>query len=125
MSTAEAIQSIPTGTWKSDSTHSSVEFAVRHNALTPFRGGFRDYEATLVDGKLTGTTKVESITTEDETLTGHLLSPEFFDAERYPEIRFEADEIQVDGSRVIAPGRLTLKGVTKPVELRGELAGPI
>jgi polyisoprenoid-binding protein YceI len=125
MSITEAVQSIPTGTWKSDATHSSVEFAVRHNALTPFRGGFRDFVATLTDGRLVGTAKVESITTEDENLTGHLLSPEFFDAERYPEIRFESDRIEVEGSRVTAAGELTLKGVTKPIELHGELAGPI
>src|SRR5206468_2273718 len=60
-----------------------------------------------------------------ENLTGHLLSPEFFDAERNPELRFESKELRTEGNRVTIDGDLTLKGVTKPVELRGELAGPI
>lgn len=125
MSIAEAVQSIPTGTWQADPTHSSVEFSVIHNGLTPFRGGFENFEATLVDGRLTGVATVESITTEDENLTGHLLSPEFFDAERNPELRFESKTIETNDGEVTVDGEITLKGVTKPVELRGRVAGPV
>jgi polyisoprenoid-binding protein YceI len=125
MSVTEAVQSVPTGTWKSDSTHSSVSFSVRHNGLTPFRGGFGEFEATLTDGRLVGAAKVESVTTEDESLTAHLLSPEFFDADRHPDLRFESQAIRVDRVQVVVPGELTLKGVTQPVELRGEIAGPV
>jgi polyisoprenoid-binding protein YceI len=121
----EAVESIPTGTWRSDSTHSSIAFSVLHNGLTPFRGGFTKFEAALANGRLVGTASVESITTEDENLTGHLLSPEFFDAERHPVLRFESTEIRREGNAVAIPGELTLKGVTKPVELRGEIAGPV
>jgi polyisoprenoid-binding protein YceI len=123
--TIEAVESIPTGTWRSDSTHSSIGFSVLHNGLTPFRGGFGSFEATLEDGTLVGTAAVESITTEDENLTGHLLSPEFFDAARHPVLRFESSEVRGDGDVVVVPGELTLKGVTEPVELRGELTGPV
>jgi polyisoprenoid-binding protein YceI len=98
---------------------------VLYNGLTPFRGGFTEFEASLEDGELSGTAKVDSITTEDENLTGHLLSPEFFDAERNPALRFVSREIRRDGSTVVIDGELTLKGLTRPVELRGELAGPI
>jgi polyisoprenoid-binding protein YceI len=125
MSIAEVVQSIPTGTWTSDSTHSSIEFSVLHNGLTPFRGGFEEFEALLVDGRLTGVAKVASITTEDANLTGHLLSPDFFDAERNPELRFEAKEVRLDGAAVTVEGELTLKGATQPVELRGRVAGPV
>lgn len=125
MSITEAVQSIPTGTWKSDPTHSSVEFSVVHNGLTPFRGGFDEFEASLVDGRLTGVAKVESVTTEDENLTGHLLSPDFFDAERHPELRFESNTIETSDGEVTVAGALTLKGATKPVELRGRIAGPV
>ena len=100
MSIAEQIQTVPTGAWTSDPKHSSVQFSVLHNGLTPFRGGFDEFEATLTDGRLVGIAKVESITTEDANLTGHLLSPEFFDAERNPELRFESKEIRTDGNRV-------------------------
>src|SRR5436190_20672889 len=122
---AEAVQSVPAGTWTSDPKHSSVQFSVVHNGLTPFRGGFEDFAATLKDGKLVGTAQVESITTEDENLTGHLLSPEFFDAQRHPDLRFESREIRRDGDAIVVEGDLTLKGVTKAVELRGDVAGPI
>ena len=125
MSITEAVETTPAGTWRSDSTHSSVGFSVLYNGLTPFRGGFTAFEATLEDGKLVGTASVESITTEDENLTGHLLSPEFFDAERNPKLRFESTEIRRDGDAVVIPGELTLKGATTPVELRGTVAGPV
>ena len=125
MSTTELSQGISTGTWASDPTHSSVEFSVLHNSLTPFRGGFQDFEASIDGGRLTGVAKVESVTTEDENLTGHLLSPDFFDAERNPELRFESNELSSNGGEVTVDGELTLKGVTKPVELRGHVAGPV
>jgi polyisoprenoid-binding protein YceI len=122
--TIEVVETIPSGTWRSDSTHSSIGFSVVHNGLTPFRGGFATFEAQLVDGTLVGTAAVESITTEDENLTGHLLSPDFFDAARHPLLRFESRDIRRDGDAVVVEGDLTLKGVTKAAELRGEIAGP-
>jgi polyisoprenoid-binding protein YceI len=125
MTIAPIVEAIPTGAWTSDPIHSSVVFAVRHMGVTPFRGGFKDFDASISDGRLAGSARVESITTDDETLTGHLLSPDFFDAERHPELRFEADEIRVDGDRIVVPGRLTLKGETRPVELRGTVTGPV
>jgi polyisoprenoid-binding protein YceI len=125
MTIAPIVEAIPTGTWTSDPIHSSIAFAVRHMGVSPFRGGFKDFDATISDDRLVGSARVESITTDDETLTGHLLSPDFFDAERYPELRFEADEIRLDGDRIVVPGRLTLNGETRPVELRGAVTGPV
>jgi polyisoprenoid-binding protein YceI len=125
MSTTAAIQGIPTGVWKSDPVHSSVGFAVRHMGVTPFRGTVSDFEAILGGDQLVGSARIESISTADENLTGHLLSPEFFDAERHPELRFESSEIRRDGDELVVPGELTLKGVTRPVELRGTITGPL
>ena len=60
---------------------------------------------------------------KDEQLAGHLQSPDFFDAERFPEISFHADELSVgDDGALTARGELTIKGVTKPIELKGRLA---
>jgi polyisoprenoid-binding protein YceI len=125
MSTIEITETVPTGTWSSDPVHSSIGFAVKHMGVTPFRGGFKQFEASLADGKLSGTAPVETIQTDDENLTGHLLSPEFFDAERYPELRFESTEIRREGDDVTVDGTLTLKGVSRPVELRGKVTGPL
>jgi polyisoprenoid-binding protein YceI len=125
MSTIEITEVVPAGTWTSDPVHSSIGFAVKHMGVTPFRGGFKQFEASLVDRKLSGTAPVETIQTDDENLTGHLLSPEFFDAERYPVLRFESREIRREGDEVTVDGELTLKGVTQPVELRGAITGPL
>src|SRR5436190_18464711 len=125
MSTIELVEAIPTGTWASDPVHSSIGFAVRHMGVTPFRGSFKQFEAKLSDGKLVGSAPVETIQTDDENLTAHLLSPEFFDAERHPVLRFESSEIRRDGDSVTVDGTLTLKGASRPVELTGTVTGPL
>ena len=77
------------------------------------------------DGKLVGTVDVGSIVVKDENLAAHLQSPEFFDAERHPELRFESTDIRRgEGDEVVVDGELTIKGITKAVEARGTLEGP-
>jgi polyisoprenoid-binding protein YceI len=112
------------GTYVLDPVHSSASFAVKHMVVSTFRGRFDKFDATLVDGKLTGTVDVSSIVVKDENLAAHLQSPEFFDAERHPELRFESADIRRDGDQVVVDGELTIKGITKPVEARGTLEGP-
>ena len=118
---------IPAGTtWAADKVHSNVGFAVKHMVVSTFRGRFEKFDATLTDGKLVGTVDVGSIVVKDENLAAHLQSPEFFDAERHPELRFESTEIRRtgEGDEVVVDGELTIKGITKPVEARGTLEGP-
>jgi polyisoprenoid-binding protein YceI len=125
--TAEAKSTIPTGTWQSDKVHSHVGFAVRHVVGT-FRGDFGEFEATLSNAsgepRLTGRVPVESVHVDEENLYGHLLSPEFFDADRNPEIRFESNRISAEDDQLAVEGELTVKGIAKPVIARGEIAGP-
>jgi polyisoprenoid-binding protein YceI len=127
MATAQKESTIPTGTWQSDPVHSHVGFSVKHVVGT-FRGSFNEFAATLTDasGKpvLTGRAPVSSVQVNEEQLYGHLLSPEFFDAQQHPEIRFESQEISRDGDRVVADGELTIRGVSKPVTASGEINGP-
>jgi polyisoprenoid-binding protein YceI len=127
MTTAQAESTIPTGTWQSDPVHSHVGFAVKHVVGT-FRGSFNDFAATLTDDsgspQLQGRAKVESVQVKEENLYGHLLSPEFFDAEQHPEIVFSSKEISREGDKVVVDGELSVKGITKPVVARGEIAGP-
>jgi polyisoprenoid-binding protein YceI len=125
VSTTQIQELIPTGTWTSDPVHSSIGFAVKHMGVTPFRGSFKTFDATLADGKLVGSAPVETIQTDDENLTGHLLSPEFFDAERHPVLQFESTEIRRDGDEIAVDGLITLKGESRPVELRGTITGPL
>ena len=114
------------GTYVLDPVHSSASFAVKHMVVSTFRGRFENFDATLTDGKLVGTVDVGSIVVKDEILAAHLQSPEFFDAERHPELRFESSEIRPtgEGDEIVVDGELTIKGITKPVEARGTLEGP-
>jgi polyisoprenoid-binding protein YceI len=114
---------IPTGTWKADTVHSSVAFEVPY-AVATFSGEVPGFEASLVDGTLTGVAQIASLTVKDENLQAHLLSPEFFDAERNPEVRFEGSDIKRDGDQVTVDGEITIKGITKPATLSGTITGP-
>jgi polyisoprenoid-binding protein YceI len=116
-------QGIPTGTWKADTVHSGVAFEVRY-AVSEFKGEVPQFEASLENGKLTGVAQIASLTVKDENLQAHLLSPEFFDAERNPEVRFEGSKITRDGDKVTVDGEVTIKGITKPATLSGTAVGP-
>ena len=124
---AQAESTIPTGTWQSDPVHSHVGFAVKHVVGT-FRGSFKDFAATLTDSsgkpEISGRAPVKSVEVKEENLYGHLLSPEFFDAEQYPEITFDAKQISREGDQVVVDGELTIRGATRPVVARGEISGP-
>jgi polyisoprenoid-binding protein YceI len=115
MSVATAV---PAGTWSVDKIHSSIGFEVEHMVST-FRGRFEEYDVQLVEGRLEGTVPVSSVKVSDENLEAHLQSPDFFDAERHPELRFASRELTVaDDGAVTLDGDLTIKGTTIPV--RGE-----
>jgi polyisoprenoid-binding protein YceI len=125
MSTIESTTTIaPAGTtWAADPIHSDVAFEIEYAGVSTFRGSFRDFDATLEGSTLAGSARVASIDVKDEQLSGHLQSPDFFDAERFPEIAFRADTLSVaDDGAITGSGELTIKGVTKPVELKGRLA---
>jgi polyisoprenoid-binding protein YceI len=119
----------PAGTWSLDPIHSRVGFDVSYLAGT-FRGEFRDIAAELaVDGEhasLDGTAKVASVDVKDENLSAHLQAPDFFDAERYPELRFTARDVRLESEgRVTVDGELTIRGVTKPVTVTGTVTAPM
>src|SRR6476620_729571 len=117
--------SAPAGTWNADPVHSNVAFEIDYAGTNVFRGGFNDYAVTLEDGVLAGAAKVASVDVKDEQLNGHLQTPDFFDAERFPEIAFRATSLKrLDGDRVEGSGELTIKGVTQPVKLSGTLSEP-
>ena len=122
--TAEQITSIPTRTWGLDPTHSDVGFAITYSGAGTVRGGFKEFDAKLVDGKLEGSAKVASVTFDEPQLVGHLQSPDFFDAEQFPELRFVSKTIERRGDEVTIDGEITLRGVTKPVTISGTVVGP-
>jgi polyisoprenoid-binding protein YceI len=125
--TTDTRQSVPVGTWVLDPVHSTIGFEVSYLSGT-FRGQFREVSARVEAGEtpiLTGSAKVANVDVKDENLVAHLQSPEFFDAERYPELSFESRDIDRDENRITVRGGITIKGVERPLELTGTITEPI
>ena len=114
------------GTYVADPVHSSFGFAVRYQGVSIFRGTLDEVEAKLVDGRLEGSAKAESISirTPDQ-FRQHVLGEEFFDAANHPDVTFKADDVDVreDGTASVK-GELTIKGITRPVDASGTWAAP-
>jgi polyisoprenoid-binding protein YceI len=117
---------IPTGTWSIDPVWSALEFEVKKLGLVTVKGRVPGFSGTIEGGEtpaITGAVDVSTITTFDETRDGHIQSPDFFDTERYPELRFESTAVEARGDELVVEGALTIKDVTKPVELKGSFVG--
>lgn len=109
-------------TWKIDNSHSKIGFSVTHMAVAETEGKFKEYEGTVVqkgsdfnNAEVSFTAKTASIDTDNERRDGHLKSPDFFDAAKYPEITFKGTLVK-NGAKYKLKGNLTMHGVTKPVE---------
>jgi len=118
----------PPGTWSLDKVHSSIAFQVPYLAGA-FNGTFREFDGTLDvadDGvALTGVAKVASVDVKDDNLSAHLQSPDFFDAESHPELRFSSERIALDGESVEVAGEIEIKGVTRAIAATGAAHGPV
>jgi polyisoprenoid-binding protein YceI len=123
-------QDISTGTWSIDKVHSHVGFAVKHMVVSNFRSRFEDYDGTLIAGgdgapSLEGYVNVDSIVVKDESLAAHLKAADFFDSERYPQMRFRSTAVRVqEGGQLEVDGELTIKDRTHNVSARGTVTGP-
>lgn len=122
MSTTET-QAVPAGVWAVDKVHSNIGFAVDYMAGS-FTGSFSEFDAGLDGGVLKGSAKVASVQVKDPNLETHLQAPDFFDAERNPELTFESKTIDIDGDRAKIDGEITIKGHTEPVEITGVFTEP-
>ncbi len=107
-----------------DASHSNIGFSVKHMMVSTVRGRFTDYEGEIaVEGddpttaRARATIKAASIDTNNEQRDAHLRSADFFSAEEYPEITFVSKKVEKDGDGYRVNGELTMRGVTKPVEL--------
>jgi polyisoprenoid-binding protein YceI len=121
---------LSSGAWSVDPAHSTIGFRVKHMMIQTVRGRFRDFEGALVAGdepSICGSIRVASLETLQEDRDAHLCSADFFDAEQYPEIAFEAAEMQFNGDdrHFGLAGDLTIKGVTRPIVLDGVLHGVV
>jgi polyisoprenoid-binding protein YceI len=118
------------GTYRAQPAPSTFAFAVRHSGTFWFRGALPEVAATLrADGDalaLEGSARVDSITVvEPEAMRASVLGPQFFDAERHPEVSFRSTEIRLaDDGQAAVEGELTMKGRARPVFAIGEYSAP-
>jgi polyisoprenoid-binding protein YceI len=121
------VTAIAAGTYSSDPVHSNVSFTVRHFGAGKFRGGFAEAQATLRvsdagELKLAGDVQAASVQVKEPHLAAHLKAPDFFDVERYPEIKFRSTDVTVgDDGTLEIDGDLTIKATTKRVHASGEI----
>jgi polyisoprenoid-binding protein YceI len=120
--------------WILDPTHSEVQFKIKHLMITNVTGEFDVFNVSVetegedfMTAKIEFTADVSSITTKNEQRDGHLKSPDFFDAEHFPQIKFVAtryENVDQDGSYELY-GDLTIRNITKSVRLEVEFGGVI
>lgn len=110
--------------YKIDPVHSSANFAVKHMMVSTVNGRFTDVEGTIsydpqdvTKSTVKAVIKTASVTTDNAQRDNHIKSTDFFDVAKYPEIKFESTKIEKRGEQLVAIGNLTIKDVTKQVEL--------
>lgn len=115
-----------------DPVHSTVGFSIRHLGISEVRGAFTNFTGKIAydpakpeEFKASGTVEVASLNTGNDKRDGHLRSPDFFDAAKLPEIKFETTGIKKMDDEWVVTGQFTMHGVTKEIKLRGELSGPV
>jgi polyisoprenoid-binding protein YceI len=121
-------------TWTADKAHSSIGFTATHMVVSETAGSFKDYEITVNSTKedfngatVDFTAKVASLSTDNQMRDNHLKSDDFFNAEKYPEIKFSGKLVK-KGKKYFLEGKLTLRETTKdislPVVYKGSVTTP-
>ena len=117
--------------WTLDPTHSEINFKIKHMMISNVTGNFKNFNVTaetqgddFTTAKLSFTADVNSISTNNDQRDGHLKSGDFFDAEKYPQIKFEATKMnKISDDEYAIDGNLTIRDVTKPIKLKADLGG--
>lgn len=120
-----------TTTWNLDPTHSEIGFKVKHMMITNVSGSFNKFEvSTQTEGNdfttasISFAADIDSITTANGDRDNHLKSPDFFDAAKFPQIKFASTRLEKkDDETYILHGNLTIKDITNPVKLNAEFGG--
>lgn len=121
-------EGLTAGTWTIDASHSEVGFTVRH-LMSKVRGQFREFEGVLTvaenpfESSVVATIDLSSVDTRNEDRDNHLRSNDFFSVESTPTMTFESTAVHEQDGDLIASGSLTIKDVTKPVDLKLDYLG--
>ena len=126
----EGLQIPAAGTYLLDAAHKRVGFVVRHLMVSKVRGNFGEATATITIGEdplqssVTASITTASVFTGQPDRDAHLRTGDFFEAEKFPTIEFKSTGIKSqNGNEFLLDGELTIKGITKPVELLVEFEG--
>lgn len=118
-------------TWTIDKAHSKIGFSIVHMSISDVEGTFNDFDGNVLatsddfaGAQVTFTAKSNSIDTDNERRDGHLKSPDFFDAEKYPDVSFKGNIIK-EGAAYKLKGDFTMHGVTKQVAFDVKYNGKI
>lgn len=117
--------------WSVDPAHSEIQFKVKHLVISTVTGSFGEFsgeattpEDTFEGGEISVTIKAASINTNNEQRDGHLKSADFFETEGHPEITIKTTSIKkIDDDEYAIVADLTMKGVTKAIEFKGDYGG--
>jgi len=119
--------------WKTDRSHSQVKFTVTHMLVSEVEGRFKEFDVTFQQGKddfsestVEATIKIASVSTDNEFRDKDLMSDNFFNAEKFPDMKFKSTSFEKTGeNKYKITGDLTIRDVTKQVVLDTRLTGPI
>lgn len=117
------------GTWDIDPTHSTLNFTVKHLMISKVRGTFDGFSGTIVtsenpaENTVNAVIDMATVNTNQPDRDGHLRTNDFFKVDEFPTATFTSTSITLDGDDVTIDGELTLRGVTKPITLKGEFGG--
>lgn len=132
LASSAAAVNAQTETYKVDPAHASVGFKVKHMMINDVHGAFDKVDGTIMlDPKnIAGSTvdvtiETASINTRAEKRDNHLRSADFFDAAKYPAITFKSKKIEKKGEQWVMTGDLTIRGVTKEIQLPFAMSGPV
>lgn len=127
---AAEVSRVVAARYQVDTDHTLVAWTVNHMGLTPLSGAIAASGGTLdIDPskptatKVTVTFKIADMSTTVPAFTKHLLSADFFEAEKHPTATFTSTSVEANGQKAMIKGDLTIKGITKPVALDAEFFG--
>lgn len=119
--------------WKIDTAHSDIQFKVKHLMISTVTGSFKNFDLEVeteagdfnTASGIVFSADIDSITTNNEQRDAHLKSADFFQADKYPQLRFIGKKYEGDDDTAKLQGDLTIKGITKPVTLNVEYGGTV
>ncbi len=120
-----------TNVWSVDTSHSEVQFKVKHMMITNVTGNFNEFDAKaetegddFSTSKINFSANIASVDTKNTQRDEHLKSGDFFDAAQFPEMKFESTSIEKeDDENFIINGNLSIRDITKPIQLKAEFGG--